>query len=504
MTAGLVAGLVAPLVGVGLTLSLRGLLRAVAGLVAAVAGTGGALMVAAAVLRTAAPGRTVVQLPLGVEVVLIADGLAAVMLVTVAVVMLGVLGVAAVEDQRQPQARHVATWPLLLLLWWGLTVLFLAGDLLTIYLMLELVGACGALLVTLRGDVASLLAGMRYFYAELAASTTMLVGVGLVWSQTGTLVLAELPADLGGQPTAIVGLAAISAGLLLKVPLIPLHLWLSPAHTLAPRVVSPVLSAVMVKAAFVVLMRVWFLAVPDTVTFAAAQLLGGLGALAVLWGSLLALRSAGLKQLVAASTAAQLGLLFLLAPLVMADAPEGWTGGMVLAVAHAPAKAGMLLAAVLIVDAARLAGAETPLGTGAGSRGAGGVGTATRWPVLAGLQGTATMRPVAVMAFGVGGLGMVGLPPSGGFVGKWYLLLGSVAVAQWWWIAVVVLGTLLTAGYLMRVVRPAMGPPVAHAPVQRDARDILALALASLTVMLGLWPGPLLDLLAVGAPDLGG
>jgi NADH:ubiquinone oxidoreductase subunit 5 (subunit L)/multisubunit Na+/H+ antiporter MnhA subunit len=89
---------------------------------------------------------------------------------------------------------------LLFSLWAGLNVLFLAGDLVTTYLMLELIAVCGALLVTLRGDRGSLLAGTRYFYAELAASTTMLVGVALVWSQTGTVTYAELGAALDTAP----------------------------------------------------------------------------------------------------------------------------------------------------------------------------------------------------------------------------------------------------------------------------------------------------------------
>ena len=504
MSAGVLTALAVPVVGAIVTVAVRGPARWLAGMLAAAVGTLGALQVASATLSAGTGASLLLRGPVGIEVVLVVDGLGAGMLVMAAVVVLGVAGFAAAEDRRAPEGRHAAYWPLVLALWWGLNVLFLAGDLLTLYLMLELVGACGALLVTLRGGVGSLLAGTRYFYAELAASTTMLAGLALVWSQAGTLVLADLDASQLGSGLGAVGLAAITAGLLFKVPLAPLHLWLTSAHSLAPSAVSPLLSAVMVKVAFVVLLRVWVQALPGTLGPAPAQLLGALGAFAVLWGSLLALRAAGLKQLIAASTIAQLGLLFLLFPLLVAGAADGWTGGVFLAVAHAPAKAAMLMSAALVVDSARRAGVATPIVAGAGTGSPDAEGAATSWPVLEGLRGSAARRPTAVLAFGVAGLAMVGLPPSGGFVGKWYLLLGSVHAGHWWWVGVVMVGTLLTAAYLMRFIRPAMAPPQQPAVVERDARDVVALALAGLAVLLGLWPGPLLDLLAIGGPGPGG
>jgi NADH:ubiquinone oxidoreductase subunit 2 (subunit N) len=122
------------------------------------------------------------------------------------------------------------------------------------------------------------------------------------------------------------------------------------------------------------------------------------------------------------------------------------------------------------------------------------------------LRGSAARRPVAMMAFGIAGMSLVGLPPSGGFVAKWYLLAGSITTGQWWWVVVLVAATLLTVGYLMRFVRPAFAPlPDDERPVpRRDARDLVALALATSTLVLGLVPGPLLELLTIGAPHGGG
>jgi NADH:ubiquinone oxidoreductase subunit 2 (subunit N) len=180
-------------------------------------------------------------------------------------------------------------------------------------------------------------------------------------------------------------------------------------------------------------------------------------------------------------------------------------------VTHAAAKAAMLLAAAVIVDSARRA--EAPTATAGARSGAARTGrTASAppagepsWPVLVQLRGSVARRPVAVMAFGVAGMSLVGLPPTGGFVAKWYLLLGSVASGQWWWVAVLVAGTLLTVGYLMRFVRPAFAPPPeGEVAAERDGRDVVALALASVTLVVGLRPGPLLDLLVIGGPVVGG
>lgn len=457
-------------------------------------------------------------LPIGVEVVLVADGLAIVMLVMAAAVGLAVVAFAWAERRQDPDRHHRAYWPLLFTLWAAVNLLVISGDLFTVYLMLELVALCGSLLVTLRGDRGSLLAGTRYFYAELVASTTVLVGLALVWSQAGTVVFSELGAAVEDAPLAGVGLAVITTGLLLKAPLAPLHFWLPAAHTLAPSAVSPLLSGVMVKVAFAVLVRLWFLSVPDLVMTSAAQLIGAMGVLAILWGSVGGLLATGLKRLIASSTVAQVGLVFLLVPLVHAGSTDGWSGGVILAVSHALAKGALLMAATVLVDSARRAGVRS---AGVGSvaevadtdtepTGEAKPAVATRgettWPLLKELRGSAARRPVAMMAFGIAGISLVGLPPTGGFVAKWYLLAGSIETGQWWWVVALVVGTLLTVGYLMRFVRPSFAPlPDGDRPVpRRDARDLVALALATSTLVLGLVPGPVLALLSIGGPHGGG
>jgi hypothetical protein len=169
-----------------------------------------------------------------------------------------------------------------------------------------------------------------------------------VWSVAGTVVIAELPGQLTGSSTGRVALALLTVGLLLKVPVVPLHFWLPAAHTLAPSAVSPLLSALVVKSAFVVLLRLWITGVPELTATAVAPLVGALGAVAMVWGGLAALRASRVKVVVAYSTVAQLGLLLLAVPMVVDGSAEAWVGGVVHAIAHALPKAALLMAVAVL------------------------------------------------------------------------------------------------------------------------------------------------------------
>ena len=113
----------------------------------------------------------------------------------------------------------------------------------------------------------------------------------------------------------------MTAGLLAKAALFPLHLWLPPAHANAPAAASAVLSALVVKASFFLIVRLWFDVMPGLASLAVTTVLATLGAAAILFGSVLALRQARLKLLIAYSTVAQIGYLFLMFPLVAGGHP---------------------------------------------------------------------------------------------------------------------------------------------------------------------------------------
>ncbi|MFN2331554.1 MAG: complex I subunit 5 family protein, partial [Halomonas sp.] len=352
----------------------------------------------------------------------------------------------------------------------ALGLIWVAADLLLLYVGLELMGLCAVGMMLLPGKVEAIRAGLRYLLYALVGSLAWLLGVALLLGAWGTLELAGLEAVAEPDVSTRIGMALLTGGLLLKAAIFPLHGWLVPVHASAWTPVSAVHGALVVKASFFILITLWRLLMPDAVT--AAWALGMLGASAVLWGGLKAWRADSLKQVVAWSTVGQLGYLMLLFPLLAGTAASvaamAWQATWLQLAGHALAKAAMFMAAGNLM-----------LSTGA-SR-------------LVDLAGTSRRLPLSLMTFGIAAVTLMGLPPSAGFTAKWLLLQAALESGQWPWVAVLVLGTLLTAAYVFRVLRCSF---VEEAP-RRDfhplprGMDLVPLLLALAAVGLGLvaeWP----------------
>lgn len=398
--------------------------------------------------------------PLGIE--LLADGLAVFMIGLTAVVGLGVsLYALAYFPHRpaEPWLEEDGFWPLWLMLLAAMNVLYLSADLFNLYVALELVtlGAVG--LVVLSGRQVSLTAGMRYLLAALAGSLLYLFGVALVYAGFGTLHLPGLAARLEPGALSLVALVLMSVGLMIKTALWPFHFWLPPAHASAPAPVSALLSALVVKASFYLIVRLWLEVFAGIVTPLAAQLLGALGAGAILWGSFQAARQTRLKLLIAYSTVAQLGYLFLLFPLARPEA------GLTHALAHAFAKAAMFMVAGAVVHA-----------TGSDR--------------LRDLGGAWRQLPLATLAFALAAWTLLGLAPSAGYQAKELFLGAAQASGQWWWEGPLRLGGLLAAVYFALALRPMLAPARAGTSFRPTPwpMEVVPLLLALLAVTLSLFP----------------
>jgi multicomponent Na+:H+ antiporter subunit D len=345
--------------------------------------------------------------------------------------------------QKTTTGEFPLFWPLWLFLWAGLNALFLSNDLFNLYVTIEVIGISAVALAVLSGKANALVAGLRYLLAAIAGSMAYLLGVALIYGSTGTLDLGLLGQVLESGPTTTFALLVITLGLMIKMAGFPFHFWLPPAHSSAPAPVSALLSALVVKGAFYILLRLWMEIFGVSLTYAAGQLIGLAGAVAVIWGSWQALIQPNLKLIVAYSSVAQLGYLLMIFPLlilapgVTADSVEWlstvWTAGIYQVLAHAFAKASFFLSAGLVVMA---------------------VGH-DRIESLRDLVGN--MRMTA-MAIGLSGVSLIGLPPSGGFIAKWMLLKGIFLSGQWWWAPAVLMGSLLTAGYVFMLLRLAFAP----------------------------------------------
>jgi multicomponent Na+:H+ antiporter subunit D len=426
--------------------------------------------------------------PLGIDVR--ADGFGALMLVMTAVtgVLVGVYATAyfgRAGAGREGWTEGGAFWPLALFLWAGLNAVFLSADVFNLYVALELTTLCAVALVTLGKGAVALTAAMRYLLAAFLGSLSYLFGVGLLYASTGTLDLALVGERIAPGAPAWAAVALITAGLALKSALFPLHFWLPRAHASAPPPVSALLSALVVTATVYLTLRLWVEVFPPVLGPAAVQLVGVLGMLGIVWGSVQAIRQQRLKIMIAYSTVAQVGYLFLVVPLTLGAGAagdwrwDGWSGGVYHAVSHAFAKAAMFLAAGNLV---RALGSDR----------------------IVGVSGIAAHLPVSTYAFGIAGMSLIGLPPSGGFVAKWLMLSAALASGQWWWAVVILVGGVLTAGYVFIVLGQELSrAPTDHQPEFRPVparMEYAAMALAMLALLMGLRAAEPLMLLAAGSP----
>lgn len=422
------------------------------------------------------------------------------------------------------EAGHPGYWPLWLGCWSGLNAVFIAGDLFNTYVGLELVALCGVGLVALGGPD-SWGAALRYLFISVLGSLLFLIAVALIVSVTGTLDIRQAAEEIIQDPAthlaAILALALLTIGMAMKVALVPMHGWLIPAHAGAPGAVSPLLSALVIKAALFVLLRCWMwlvapgIAAPvgpeaaggsdqsQAMLGALTWLLGAAGVLALVGGSVMAVRQDRLKPLIAYSTVAQAGYWFLFFPIVLDPAStnlEGWgvtmlaedavvagaLGGTVaMALGHGLAKACLFLCAGYFKDV---------------------YGT----DEISALRGAGQRHPILIMAMGLSVVGLAGLPFSLAFNGKWQLATAAVASSHYWLLAMLIIGTLLSAAYLIKAIGPlliesedddtAIETPEQSVVSRPVAAQLMPLLLGTLTVMTGFSGAWVADLLEVGAP----
>lgn len=413
--------------------------------------------------------------PLGID--LAADGLSAAMLLLTQCVALP-LAVYASSYFKRDDAAGAYFWPLAGFLIAGLNALFLSADLFNIYVTLELVGLAAVGLVAAGGGVQQVAAALRYLFATLVGSGLYLLGVALIYGVYGTVSIDVLTPLVTREVPRLVWITGglMLVGLLLKTALFPFHFWLPPAHGGAPAPVSALLSALVVKASFYLILRLWI--GPFAPLIAATEWLAWLpallGTLALFWGSWRAIRAERLKMLIAYSTVAQLGYLFLIFPLL--TGPGAIQAGVMQAFAHGLAKAGMFVAAGVFIKA-------------------------TGQDKVSGLAGVVERLPITLFAFGLSGMTLMGLPPSSGFLAKWLLIEAALDRGYWWLVVVVLAGGLLAAIYVFRVLRQAFLLAPASTPLAAVPRTLewTALALAAASVLLGLRGVELMGLVGVMA-----
>ncbi len=369
---------------------------------------------------------------------------ALVLLIVTAMATLVMLFARRSVEQEIPAERAARFYAAFLLALAGLLGIVTTGDAFNVFVFLEISSLASYALISMGRDRRALNAAFQYLVMGTIGATFILIGIGFLYMMTGTLNMQDLAArlpEVADTRTVRAGFAFLTVGIGLKLALFPLHLWLPNAYAYAPSIVSAFLAATATKVALYVMLR--FMLDIFGADFALHEMpfdkiLLVLGILGVLSASLVAIYEDDVKRMLAYSSVAQIGYMVLGIGIATA---AGVTAGVLHLFNHALMKGALFLA---------LGAVAYRLGTVS----------------LRDFAGLGWRMPWTMGAIVVGGLSLIGVPPTVGFISKWYLVL-AVMERGWWPVALVVLvGSILALIYVWRLVevayfqRPAEGAAV--------------------------------------------
>jgi multicomponent Na+:H+ antiporter subunit D len=388
--------------------------------------------------------------------------------------------------ERGPGFRVGPFYSLYVLSVTGLAGMVLTGDLFNLYVLLEITSLSGYALVAVGRDRANLSA-LNYLLMGTIGASFYLLGVGFLYTLTGSLNMADIAArlpELYGSPSLFIAFALMLVGLWLKAALFPLHAWLPNAYTYANSAASGLLAPLMTKVMIYVMLRVMVTVFTPAYVFRFSGLAPAvvwLAVIAIVAGAVLALAAKDLKRMLTYIIVAEVGYMVGGAWLGNAD---GFTG----AVLHLVNDAVMTLCLFLAA--------------GAIARRTGGTGFES-------LQGLFRTMPFTMAGLVVGGLAIIGVPPTGGFFSKWYLISAGIQAGQWGYVAALVFSSLVAVVLFFRVFEIAYFQPWAEhgeghggqgghghaaAPAMHEAPLSMVaplMAAAAGVIALGLFTGPL-------------
>jgi len=329
----------------------------------------------------------------------------------------------------------------------GLAGIVSTGDAFNLFVFLEISALSSYALISMGKDRRALNAAFQYLVMGTIGATFILIGIGFLYMMTGTLNMQDLAERLpavADTRTVRAGFAFLTVGIGLKLALFPLHLWLPNAYAYAPSVVSALLAATATKVAIYAMLRFMFGIFGVEFAFGTMPLgfiLITLGLVGILSASLVALFQDNVKRLLAYSSVAQIGYIALGMGLASST---GVTAAMLHLFNHALMKGALFLA--LGAVAYRLGSVSLRDFAGLGRR-----------------------MPWTMAAIVIGGLSLIGVPPTAGFVSKWYLVLGVLEQGLWPLAVLVLVGSLLALVYVWKIEVAYFEPPAENAIQVKEA-----------------------------------
>ncbi|HTN24017.1 MAG TPA: NADH-quinone oxidoreductase subunit N [Solirubrobacteraceae bacterium] len=429
-------------------------------------------------------------------------------LTLVLTVLFCVAGIAAIllswRHVAPREAAHGEYHALLLTSIAGMIVLVAAQNLVTVFLGLELLSIpLYVLCATEMRRASSLESGLKYLVVGSLGSATFLYGLAFLYGATGTTdfgAIAQVLADGGDlvtDPLLLTGIGLSIVGLAFKASVAPFHQWTPDVYEGAPTPITAFMAVATKAAAFGVMLRLFDVAlIGASVDWAPA--LATLAAATIIVGNVGALGQSSLKRMLAYSSVAQAG--YMLAGVVVASRL-----GLQATVFYLCVYLVMNLAAFAVIVARER---ETPLGDD-----------------IASLNGLGTSRPLLAWPMTIAMLALAGFPATAGFIGKFYLIDAAVDEGYTWLAVFIVVGSMISLGYYLRVIAAIwMTPGARTAPVPiagadtpllaggaeeatglRAQGEVVAVAVVFgvLTVVLGVVPSPLFNAVRDAGAALG-
>jgi len=342
--------------------------------------------------------------------------------------------------QEIPADRHTLFYILYLLSLAGMLGIVATGDAFNVFVFLEITSLSAYALIALGKDRRALWASYQYLIMGTIGATFILIGIGLMYQMTGTLNMYDLSQrlpEVAHTRTVFTAFAFVIVGVCLKLALFPLHLWLPNAYAYAPSIVTAFFAATATKVAVYLLIRFTFSVFGLSFSFTALplqMLFMVLGLLGIFAASFAAIYQKNVKHLFAYSSIAQIGYMIVG---FSVSTTAGLMATLLHMFNHALMKGALFLALAAVVY--RIGSAQ-----------------------LSQFNGLGRQMPYTMAAIVIGGLSLIGVPLTVGFVSKWYLVLATIENG-WWPVAVLILlGSLLAIVYVWRIVEAAyFKPPLA-------------------------------------------
>lgn len=357
------------------------------------------------------------------------DHLNALMLIIVSFIsfIAAVYSKKSIEKKMPHKAGQFYT--LFLLLVTGLLGILVTGDVFNLYVFLEISSLAGYALIA-TGDTRAPLASFNYVIMGTIGASLYLIGVGYLYIATGSLNMADLSnllPSLYGSKVVLGAFAFMVVGIAIKMAFFPLHKWLPDAYTYAPSAVSAFVASTMTKVGAYVMIRIMFTVFNPHFSLEvlpASSILGWLAVAAMLFGCIRAISQTDVKRMLSYIIIAEVGYIVMG---VSVGNRMGFTG----AVLHILNDAFMMACLFLAMGSV-----EYRMGT-----------RDTR-----DFNNLYKKMPLSMAAFAIGGLSIVGIPPTCGFFSKWYLVLGAIDSGNWIFAGALLLSSLLTAVIFFRVL----------------------------------------------------